>query len=94
MPPALLRCAILAMRENSSRESGVAIVPSNSVRSSTPKRIARGTSGIGREGDSAYSSMRFWRPISIRSSKRALVNSATRAPFTPAGRWWRRSNCR
>ena len=48
--------ATFAMRESSSRVSGLAIVPSNRVRSSTPKRIARATSGCGREGDSAYSS--------------------------------------
>ena len=57
------------------------MLPSNSVRSATPKRIARLTSGSGRDGASAYRSSRFCRPISIRSSKPALVNSATRAPF-------------
>ncbi len=42
------------------------MLPSNSVRSTTPKRIARATSGSGRDGASAYRSSRFWRPISIK----------------------------
>ena len=42
-----------AIRFLSACESAVAIVPSKRVRSSTPNRVERGTSGVGREGASA-----------------------------------------
>ena len=43
--------------------------------------MSRATSGSGRDGASAYSCERFWRPISIRSSNAASTKRPTRAPF-------------
>ena len=68
-------------RANSASDGRCKARPSQSIRSSTPKRNSRATSGVTRSKKKSYSRGRACLPISIVSSNPAVVISATRAPF-------------
>ena len=66
---------------SSAGEGRRAMLLSSKVRSPTPRQSCRSTNGRRGPGVRLYSSARFCRPISNKSSKPAVVMKAVRSPF-------------